>query len=328
MEPVLILALLVSFFLTLFFTPFWIKKMHQIGLIWEDMHKIGKPKNVAGSGGICVFIGFTFGVLLYIAIKTFYFQTTTNIIGIFAVFSTISLIVIIGFIDDLFGWRRGGLSIKSRILLILSATIPLIVINAGESNVMGIALGILYPLIILPIGIIGATTTFNFLAGYNGLETSQGILILSALAIVTWITGNSWLSIIAFCMVASLLAFLLFNKTPAKIFPGDTLTYSVGALIAIMAILGDIELIAVFFFIPYILETILKLRGKLKKESFARINSDGSLEMPYNKIYGLEHLAVRVMKKFKSKVYEKEVVYLINLFQIIIILVGFLLFII
>ena len=128
-------------------------------------------------------------------------------------------------------------------------------------------------------------------------------------------------------MVASLIAFYIFNKYPAKVFPGDILTYSIGALIASIAILGDIEKIAVFFFIPYIIETGLKLRGKLVKESFAKVNKDGSLEMPYKKIYGLEHLAILILKKTKpsKKVYEKDVVYLINGFQILIIILGFLL---
>ncbi len=328
MEPLLILSLLLSFLLTLFFTPFWIRKAKQIGLMWEDMHKNGRPKNVAGSGGICVLFGLIFGILTYIAIKTFYFKTTENLIEIFSLLTSLLIIGFVGFTDDLFGWKRGGLSIRSRLLCLLFASIPLIVINAGDSNMMEIEFGILYPLLFIPLGIVGASTSFNFLAGYNGLETSQGILILSALSIVTWMTGNSWLSVIALCMVASLIAFYMFNKFPAKIFPGDILTYSIGALIAIIAILGDIEKIAIFFFIPYIIETCLKIRGKLKKESFAKINTDGSLEMPYDNIYGLEHLAIKILKKIKKngKVYEKEVVYFINLFQIVIIILGFLLF--
>ena len=127
-------------------------------------------------------------------------------------------------------------------------------------------------------------------------------------------------------MVASLIAFYIFNTFPARVFPGDVLTYSVGALIASIAILGNIEKIAIFFFIPYMIETGLKLRGKLVKESFAKVNKDGSLEMPYKKIYGLEHLAILILKKYKlsKKVYEKDVVYLINGFQILIVILGFL----
>ncbi len=331
MEPLLLIIIFVSFFCTFLTMPFWIKKAKQIKLIWKDMNKPGQPKNVAGSGGLIVVFGFILGVLLYIAIKTFYFKSNGEINSyIFAILSVVLLASIIGIVDDLFGWQKGGLSVRSRIILMLFAAIPLMVINAGESSMMGIELGLLYPLIAIPIGVLGATTTFNFLAGYNGLEAGNGILVLSALTIVTFITGDKWLSLVCMCMVASLLAFYIFNRYPAKVFPGDIMTYAVGALIACIAIVGNIEKIAIFFFIPYILETILKLRGKLKKHSFAKVNKDGGLDMPYKKIYGLEHLAIYLLKKIKlgKKVYEKEVVYLLHGFQILIIILGFTIFLI
>jgi UDP-N-acetylglucosamine--dolichyl-phosphate N-acetylglucosaminephosphotransferase len=245
---------------------------------------------------------------------------------IFCLLSVILIISFVGFTDDILGWKI-GLNKSSRILFLMFASLPLIAINAGQA-VTGTMLEIVYPLFLIPLGIVGASATFNFLAGYNGLEVGQGAIILSALSIVTYLTGNRWLSIIGLVMVASLVAFYIFNKYPARVFPGDILTYSVGALIAIIAILGNIEKIAIFFFIPYILETILKIRGKLKKESFAKVNEDGSLEMPYSKIYGLEHLAIYILKKIKpsKKVYEKEVVYLINAFQILIVIIGFIIF--
>ncbi len=328
MENILIIPILVGFFITLFFMPFWISKARKIGLVWENMNKYNFPKNLAGSGGLIVLLGFTTGVLSYIAIKTFVLNTGINIIEIFALLTTVLIAGMIGFTDDIFGWVHGGMSAKFRIFLLLFAVIPLMVINAGESTMMGVNLGLFYPLLFVPLGIIGATTTFNFLAGYNGLEAGQGIIILSALSLVTWKRGNSWLSLILLIMVFSLLAFYIFNKYPATVLPGDVLTYSVGALIAITAILGNIEKIAVFFFIPYILETGLKLRGRLKIPSFARVNEDGSLEVPHNKFYGLEHIAIYVLKKTKKnkKVYEREVVLAIFCFQVLIILLGFVLF--
>ncbi len=330
MEALLIITIFISFFCCFLLMPFWIKKAKQIGLIWEDMNKPKHPKNVAGSGGLIVVLGFILGILLYVAVKTFYFKNDGEITSyIFAILSVVLLSSVVGFVDDLFGWQKGGLSIRSRMILVLFAAIPLMVLNAGESSIMGIELGLLFPLVAIPVGIIGATTTFNLLAGYNGLEAGNGILVLSALAIVTFLTGNSWLSVVALCMVASLIAFYIFNKNPAKVFPGDVMTYAIGALVACIAILGNIEKIAVFFFTPYILETILKLRGKLKKQSFGKPNPDGSLDMPYNKIYGLEHLAIKILKSIKSnkKAYESEVVLLINSFQILIIILGFALFI-
>ena len=328
MESILIIPILIGFFITLFFIPFWMNKSRKIGLVWEDMNKPTHPKNVAGSGGLIGVLGFIIGGLSYIAIKTFVLQTDTTTVEIFALLTTVLMAGIIGFTDDVFGWIHGGMSAKFRIFLLFFAAIPLMVINAGESTMMGIHLGLFYPLLFIPIGIIGATATFNFLAGYNGLEASQGIIILSALSFVLWKGGTTWLSLILLIMIFCLLAFYVFNKYPAKIFPGDVLTYSVGALIAITAILGNIEKIAVFFFIPYIIETGLKCRGKLKKQSFAKVNSDGSLDVPYDKFYGIEHIAIYILKKIRKdeKVYENEVVLVISFFQILIILLGFVLF--
>ncbi len=326
MENVLFVPIILGFIVTLFVIPYWIKRSREAGLVGKDIHKLDK-KEVAEGGGIAVLLGFVFGVLVYISIKTFVLETDLTTVEIFSMLTTILIAGFIGFVDDVLVWKI-GLSWKIRIILLFFASIPLMVINAGNSEVMGIELGLFYPLIAIPVGIIGATTTFNFLAGYNGLETSQGIILLSALAFVTAKTGSTWISLILLIMISCLFGFYIFNKYPAKVFPGDVLTYSVGAIIAITAILGNIEKIAVFFFIPYIIETILKTRGKLKKQSFGKLNSDQSLEVPYEKFYGLEHISIWILKKFKKdhKAYEKEVVTLINFFQILVILVGILIF--
>jgi UDP-N-acetylglucosamine--dolichyl-phosphate N-acetylglucosaminephosphotransferase len=329
MNVILFFTLAVSFFVTFFILPSWIRRAKKAGLEGKDINKYDKP-SVAEGGGIPVIAGFIIGVLAYIAIKTFYIKSTDNLIEIFALISSVMIACFIGVIDDILGWKI-GLGRRLRILLCFIAAIPLMVINAGNFEigipfVDGLNLGIIYPLVLIPLGIAGTTTTFNFLAGYNGLETGQGILIIGALSIVSYLTGHAWLSLIGLCMVSSLAAFWIFNTYPAKVFPGDALTYSVGALIAIFAILGNFERVAVFFYIPYIIEVALKSRGKLRKESFGKPNKDNSLELPYNKIYGLEHFSIWFLKKFKKKVYEKDVVYFIHFIQIIFIALGFLIF--
>ena len=45
--------------------------------------------------------------------------------------------------------------------------------------------------LMIPIGIAGATYTYNFLAGVNGLEAGQGMIILSFLSLIAYITGSS-----------------------------------------------------------------------------------------------------------------------------------------
>lgn len=329
----MLVSMFVSFVLTLIILPKWIKKCNIVGLLWEDMNKFKHPKNVASSGGIVVILAFIIGVLSYIAIKTYYLGVDGLFVKIFALLCVILILAIIGLTDDLLGWKHGGLSVRFRIFLVLASSIPLVVINAG-SHVINLPffgtlnLGILYPLFFIPIGITGATTTYNFLAGLNGLEAGQGIIVLGFLSFVAYRTNNLALGLIGLIMVSSLIVFYFYNKYPAKVFPGDIMTYSIGALIAIMTILGNFEKIAVFVFIPYILETFLKLRGGLKKQSFGIPNEDGSLEMPYDKIYGLTHLSIFILKKIKKdkKVYEKEIVYLIFLFQIIICFLALVLF--
>lgn len=330
-ETILLATVFVAFFCTFLVLPYWIKRAKENKLVGKDMHKKDK-REVAERGGITVIFGFSLGVLLYIGLNTFYFKNTTELTKIFALLCVIIFGSMVGMVDDVLGWKK-GLNRKSRVLMVLFSAIPLMAINAGMDAItfpfLGtINTGLLYPLLIIPLGIVGATTTFNFLAGYNGLESSQGIIILLGMTLATYLTGNSWLSIIALCMVASLFAFYIFNRYPAKVFPGDIMTYSVGALIAGITILGNIEKVALIFFIPYIIETVLKVRGRLKKESFARLNKNGGLEMPYDKIYGLEHLSIYILKKMRPKkeVTESQVVYLINGFQILIVLIGILFF--
>ncbi len=330
MNLIIFLPILASFLITLFLMPSWIKRAKQIGLLWADMHKISK-ENIAGSGGIVTILGFIIGVLLFAAYRVFYVQTTDYLIEIFAITTSILFLSSIGLVDDLLGWQKGGLSKKYRLIFIALAAIPLMAINAGKSTMafpfLGVIdIGLFYPLILIPLGIVGATTTFNFLEGYNGLGAGQGVIILSGLAIVSHATGSSWLAIINLCLVASLLAFLHYNSVPARVFPGDVLTYSIGGLIAITAIIGNFEKIAVFFFIPYILETILKSRGKLEKQSFGVPNKDGTLSLAYKKFYGLEHIAIWLLPQLGFRSTEKNVVYLLRAFQIAIILIGFAIF--
>ena len=328
MEYLLLISILVSFLLTIIFLPEWIRICRKIGLVWEDMNKFGHPKNVAASGGIIVVMAFVLGVLTYIALKTFVFGGTVRALEIFALLSVILILAIIGLVDDLLGWKNNGLPNRIRLVLAFAASIPLVVINAGTHSMLlpfvgSVDFGILYPLFLIPIGVAGAATTYNFLAGFNGLESGQGVLILSFLSFVAYITGSPWLAAVGLSMVAALIGFYYFNKFPAKVFPGDIMTYSIGALIAGMAILGNFEKIAIVVFIPYIIEVILKLRGGLKKHSFGIPDKNGKLKMPYNKVYGLEHLAIKVLNKFGGAT-EKKVTYLLHVFQILFIFIAFL----
>lgn len=324
---IIVLSFIVSFIFCFIFLKIWIKKCNHLGMLWEDMNKWKNPKNVASSGGLIVLFSFLIGVFLYVALRTFWGVEENTLI--FSSLMTIVLAGFVGFIDDFLGWRKKGLSKKARLFSLLIAGIPLIVINAGEKTMSlpffgNVNFGIFYPLFLIPLGVVGVTSVYNFLAGFNGLEAGLGVLILSFLSYVAYINGSAWLAVVGICMVFSLISFLIFNWCPAKVFGGNVLTYTIGSLIVTMAIMGNFEKVAFVVFIPFIIEMFLKLRGNLEIQSFGKPNKDGSLSLRYEKIYGLTHFGIWFLSKFKKKVYERDVVIFILFIELIFIGIAFL----
>ena len=310
MELMILISIVLSFFATWVTVKKWICKAPEIGILGRDMNKPGKP-NVAEMGGIGVVFGFGSGMLIYIGLMTFY-QEKPIYISILAALCTVLITCIIGMMDDMLGWKK-GLRQWQKPIFTLFAALPVMVVNAGHSTmnlplVGSMDFGILYPLLIVPIGIVGASNVYNMVAGYNGLEASMGIIILSAMGYFAWISGKQSAMMLALCMASALMAFLYFNWYPAKVFPGDTMTYSVGALAGCVAILGDMEKIAIVLFLPYAFDFIIQAASGFRCEAFAKVNEDGSLEKPYKGTYHLTHLAIAVLGKLKGKVYERDVV--------------------
>jgi UDP-N-acetylglucosamine--dolichyl-phosphate N-acetylglucosaminephosphotransferase len=303
-----VLAILIALFMTIFMTKSWIRVARKVGLVGKDMNKFGK-KEVVEAGGISVVTAFSFSVLLYIFFKTFYLQTDSTLIYVFALLTSVLLACFIGFIDDILGWKV-GLRKWQKPLLTIPISIPLVVINAGTSTmglpfIGAVDFGILFPLLIVPLGIVGAANGFNMLAGYNGLEAGFGVIILSTLGYIAMANDMLWLALIAFLAVASLLGFLFYNRYPSRVFPGDTLTYTVGALIAIVAVLGNMEKAALILFFPFLVEFSLKLRSRFRAEVFGLPRKDGTIKPRCRKVFSLTHLVLRFGPKIFGR-YLKE----------------------
>ena len=300
MEIVLLVCFIVAFLTTYLLTPLWIRAVKKTGLVGKDLNKFDKPE-VAEFGGITVVAGFMAGVLTYIGLTTFYFHFETwdtTMILILAGISTLLGITIVGMLDDILGWKT-GLKQWQKPLLTIPAALPIMAVNAGHSTMAvpffgTINFGILYPLVIIPLGIAGASNGFNMLAGFNGLEAGLGAVILGFLGYVAWQAGNSWVAMLSISMVFALLAFLFYNWHPAKIFPGDTLTYSVGALIASVAILGNMEKIAMILFSLYFVEFLIKAKTKFRGECFGKPGEDCSLSVPGEKAESVTHLMMKL----------------------------------
>jgi len=326
------LILLFSFVLTLFLTKKWIRSAEAAKLVGKDMNKYDQPL-IPRSGGLVVAIVICFSLLFYIFLKTFSLvgSPSSNVVEAFAISATVLLAGFIGFIDDVLGWKE-GLSQLQKVLLTVPIALPLTVLNVNQTVMVlpflgSVDLGLLYPLLVVPLGVIGATNGFNLLAGYNGLETGMGMVIFAVFGFTGLYVGRLWIALIAFIVYACLLAFLAFNWYPAKVFPGNSFTYAIGALIATLAILGDMERIALWLFMPYFLEILLYFRARVidkmgDVQAFAKPNEDGSLELPYKHVYDTTHLAIWFLKRVKGKVYERDVVLFLIAVQALIAISG------
>ena len=238
------LPLILSFFVSYYLIKKWIPVAHREGYVGKDMNKYDKPK-VAEIGGLYAIIGTIFGILLYIGLKVYIFGTTQNLVEVFSILTLLSLITILGLFDDILGWKKGMKPLQKAILSFILA-LPLMIISAGSSYInlpfIGeVNLGILYPLLIVPIVIMGTSNAFNMIAGYNGLEGSMGILLIGAVGLKSYLTGNYYLAEISLITIFSIMAFLMFNWHPSKVFPGNAFTYGIGSLFGAIVILGNFE---------------------------------------------------------------------------------------
>src|SRR3989338_8180551 len=186
-----ILLIVISFITTFFMTPHIINYLRNIKLQVKDVHKQGEP-SVPRSGGIAVLTGIIASLFLLVFINVFIKQTTQNIIYLLAAIITLTLITFIGFFDDLRiridSRGEGGLKQWQKPLLSLPAAIPLMAVVAGTTIValpfLGkVNFGLLYPLVLVPVVIVGAANMVNMLEGLNGLSTGMGIVYTGSLGL-------------------------------------------------------------------------------------------------------------------------------------------------
>lgn len=326
-----LVASVTAFATTCYFVKWWIKRAYELGFVGKDMNKKDERK-IPEAGGVWVSVAASFGILLYVALNTYTSKQYPNTKELLALALLLFMASFLGFLDDILGWKK-GIKPLYRVIIMAPLAIPLVVIKAGFSTMaipfLGkIDFGLLYPLVLVPIGILGASNAFNMIAGYNGLEAGQGILLLSFTALYCYMRGIEISISPAVIMIAALLGFLIFNWFPAKVFPGNTLTYGLGAYYASLIIIGNFEKFGILLFTLYFIEFLLFLRGLIHgiyKENFGKIDKDGYLEPPYNRIYSITHLAIIVQKKIRGYATEKGVVAVIMILQIIVGIASFLL---
>jgi UDP-N-acetylglucosamine--dolichyl-phosphate N-acetylglucosaminephosphotransferase len=307
MLHVVLIAVGIAFVMTALLTPKFIAFNERIGLTGTDVHKFNRPR-IAESGGATVLAGALAGSFIFIWLQVFVYDGLPELPLALAAISTIIIAAFIGLFDDLFalakrfdgrtGIKRIGLPQWAKPLLMLPAAVPLMAIMAGHTSMTvpllgAVDFGLAYPLLLVPLAVIGAANATNMLAGLNGLETGLGVVLLGSMGLWAVVTEQPAAAAIALPLSAALAGFLIWNHWPSRILPGDSVSYIIGAAVATVAVIGNMERFAVISFMPWFIELVLKARGRFRAESFGRLRPDGTLESP-GKIYSLTHLVMRV----------------------------------
>lgn len=294
-----------SFVMTLLFAPRFKKYLENSGIVDTDVQKSERPW-MASSGGLPVIFGFLAGVLLFVFLDSFVLFFKTNTALIFAAALAVMVAMVVGLLDDINSRRRGtrglpraGLRQWQKPLLTVAAAVPLMATKAGVTTLMlpffgSVDFGLIYPLLLVPVAVICITNATNMLAGINGIEAGMGSVALLAVGAYAFANNSLEAAVIGLSAGAALLAFLAFNFYPARVLPGDSLTYLIGAAFVSTVIIGNIEKFGLIVFTPWIAEAFLKLRSGFKAASVGVLQEDGTLKPKYDKIYSLTHVMMHL----------------------------------
>lgn len=185
-------------------------------------------------GGIAIVAAFLAGIALIQLIGDKTPIYTPYFLGFFA---SSFVIAALSFYDDL---RHVPFTIKlgGHVLAIIVAMCAGIVIDMTHLPFFGeVRWGWgAYPLTLL--WVLGLTNSYNFMDGLDGLAASTAVIAALFLSIISFQQGSHFIYLASLVLAAASLGFLLFNRSPAKIFMGDIGSTFLGFTFATMAVIA------------------------------------------------------------------------------------------
>jgi UDP-N-acetylglucosamine--dolichyl-phosphate N-acetylglucosaminephosphotransferase len=308
-----LIAIILAFLIVLLAMPSTIRILKEKGIVGVDVHKLKKPE-VAKGGGFVVLFAIVASLLIVIGITTFQGQEVDT--GLLAALVSILLAGMIGILDDNLDFKN-----RTKIALPLLASIPMMAMQVGTTT-MSIPLigtvdfGVLYPLVIIPLMMTFIIDSTNMYGGMNGLEA--GLSAINSAALILYVVLLSLIDgvettqalldsgVVAGALLGASIAFLIFNRYPARILPGDVGRLPMGAAIAAALILGNMDRLAIFIYAPfglnfllYILYRLYVRRRRIEYVKFASPREDGTLEVvgPFTMYWMLPYLSENVTEE-------------------------------
>jgi UDP-GlcNAc:undecaprenyl-phosphate GlcNAc-1-phosphate transferase len=184
-------------------------------------------RSVPTLGGMAIFAGVIFAVTFW--------TDQVQIVELQYIITSLLILFFIGIKDDLVNLRAS----KKLIGQILAALILVHMANVKLTTFYGMFgirdLPIWFSYFFSVFTCVVITNAFNLIDGIDGLAGSLGIVGAFTFGLWYHFLGMTQYSILCSALIGSLLAFLWFNKTPAKIFMGDTGSMIVGFIMSLLA---------------------------------------------------------------------------------------------
>ena len=239
----LIGALLISFLLSIFLTPYVGKLAFKLGATDQPNARKVHTKIMPRMGGLAIFLSFiiTFSILT----KDFTEQLPI-IVGAFG-------IILIGIVDDIYELRAMPKflgQILTALIIVFWGGLQVTFINLPFGGVL--EFGILsVPFTIL--WIVGIINAINLIDGLDGLAGGVSSIALITIAIMAIIQKDLFVATVALAVTGATIGFLKHNFHPAKIFMGDTGAMFLGYIIAVLSLLGFKNVTMISFIVPVII---------------------------------------------------------------------------
>jgi UDP-N-acetylmuramyl pentapeptide phosphotransferase/UDP-N-acetylglucosamine-1-phosphate transferase len=219
----------IAYLTTFFLLPLIIKLAHQNKIY--DIPDERKTHNYAVSslGGIAIFSGLILSMLLVSDFNNYNADMQYYIAGLFVIF-------ILGLIDDIFILKAWKITLgQLAVAAVLTLKGGLLVTNLH--GFLGMyALTQTESVYISFFTIILLINAFNLLDGVDGLAASVGLVACLFFGILFLINNVLPYAVMAFSIAGALLAFLMYNFPPAKIFMGDSGSTLIGLICSMLAI--------------------------------------------------------------------------------------------
>jgi phospho-N-acetylmuramoyl-pentapeptide-transferase len=262
----LVLGCLVAFFLVVFLMPTFIRVIKHLGMgkrIRVDgpqshYSKEGTPT----MGGLLIILVVGAIVVVLELVRGKFIDA-----GTFAPLATLALVGALGTADDWLNARTGD-GIRARQKIVWQTVVALLVAYQIQDtyDIDAIVVPFVGPIGIDPLlyilfaafAIVATSNAVNITDGLDGL--SGGLLVFAfigfmAIAALNTSPPQSNLAILCAVIIGALLGFLWFNVHPAEVFIGDSGALSLGATLAVVALItGQVMLLPVIGFV-FLIET-------------------------------------------------------------------------